>query len=81
MTTGPHYSLLIEWSDEDGAYLARLPDWEREGIVLGPVTHGETYDEAAVNAREALASLIGSLTQHDEALPEPRPLVLAGADP
>ena len=29
-----HYSLLIQRSDEDQAYLVRLPDWERAERVL-----------------------------------------------
>ena len=72
----PRYSLLIEWSDDDQAYLVRLPDWERERLVLGPVTHGDTYEEAVSNAREALDSLVSSLRQHQEPLPELR--VVAG---
>ena len=49
-----HYSMLIQWSDEDQAFLVRLPDWEREGRVLGPVTHGDTYIEAVEHGQEAL---------------------------
>ncbi len=68
----PRYSLLIEWSGDDLAYLVTLPDWEQEGIVLGPVAHGDTYEEAVSNAREALDSLVCSLRQHRQPLPEPR---------
>ena len=32
------YSMLIEWSDEDQAYLVTLPEWA--GRVIMPVTHG-----------------------------------------
>ena len=77
MEKHPRYSLLIQWSDEDQAYLVRLPDWEREGVVRGPVTHGDTYDEATRNAREALDSLVASLRQHGE--PLPKPTIVAGA--
>lgn len=34
-----HYSLLIQWSNEDQAFLVTLPEWADR--VLGPVTHGE----------------------------------------
>jgi predicted RNase H-like HicB family nuclease len=44
-----HYSLLIQRSDEDQAYLVTLPEWEDR--VLGPVTHGDTYEEALDTAR------------------------------
>ena len=70
------YSMLIQWSDRDGAFLVRLPDWEREGRVLGTVTHGDTYEEAVGNGREALELLIEDLRASDDPLPEPR--VFAG---
>lgn len=43
------YSMLIQWSNEDHAYLVTLPEWE--GRVLGPVTHGNTYEEALEHGR------------------------------
>ncbi len=70
MTEQPHYSMLIQWSDEDQAYLVTLPEWE--GRVLGPVTHGDTYEEAVRHGREALAALITSAEKHGESLPQPR---------
>lgn len=66
-----HYSILIEWSEEDRAFVVRLPDWERAGIVFGAVTHGHTYDEAIRNAQEALDSLVGSMVEEGEELPAP----------
>jgi predicted RNase H-like HicB family nuclease len=76
MTEMPHYSILIKWSDEDSAFLIRLPEWEQAGIVLGPVTHGETYQEAFSNGQEALELLVEDLRESGETLPEPR--VFAG---
>jgi len=38
MNEQSRYSILIEWSDEDHAYLVTLPEWA--GSVLMPVTHG-----------------------------------------
>ena len=67
-----HYSLLIEWSDEDSAFLVRLPEWETTGSVLGPVTHGATYQEAVSNGQEALETLIGSWQDLGWELPTPR---------
>ena len=64
------YSMLIEWSSEDRAYLVTLPEWAAR--VLGPVTHGETYEEAVARGKEALAALIASARKHGEPLPEPR---------
>ena len=72
-----HYSMLIQWSDEDQAFLVRLPDWEREGRVLGPVTHGDTYTEAVEHGQEALEALIASAHKHQENLPEPQTFAVA----
>ena len=43
----PRYSMVIQWSEEDAAYLVTLLEWE--GRVFNPVTHGDTYEEAVRN--------------------------------
>ncbi len=60
------YSMGIQWSDEDGAYLVTLPEF-------GPsaVTHGSTYEEAARQGQDALESLINAYQVSGWALPEP----------
>ncbi len=40
MSETPHYSMVIQWSDEDHAYLVTLPEWADQ--VLGPVTDGDS---------------------------------------
>jgi predicted RNase H-like HicB family nuclease len=62
--------MLIQWSDENAAFLVPFPEWQ--GRVFNPITHGETYEEAARNGTEALVGLVASARQHDELLPEPR---------
>lgn len=49
----PRYTVIIQWSEEDQAYVVSLPEW-------GPYckTHGATYEEAAKNAREVLELLM-----------------------
>lgn len=69
-----HYSTLIQWSDEDQTYLVTLPEWAER--VLGPVSHGDTYEEAAQHGREALEALIASAHKHNEPLPHPQ--IVAG---
>lgn len=64
------YSMIIEWSDEDGAFLVTLPEWE--GRVFNPVTHGESYEEAVQNGQVALKDLVALSRQNAEILPEPR---------
>jgi len=65
-----HYSMVVQWSDDDRAYLVSLPEWE--GRVFNPITHGESYEDAIRQAHEALAALVASARQRNEALPEPR---------
>ena len=43
------YSMVIEWSDEDDAYIVSLPEW---GDLVH--THGETYAEAVARGKELL---------------------------
>ena len=45
-----HYSMVIQWSNTDQAYLVTLPEWD--GRVFNPVTHGDTYEEAIKNGLE-----------------------------
>lgn len=71
MSDTPHYSMLIQWSDEDQTYLVTLPEWAER--VLGPVSHGDTYEEAVQHGREALEALIASARKHNEPLPHQRP--------
>ena len=72
-----HYSMLIQWSDENETCLVHLPDWEREGRVLGPVTHGDTYTEAVEHGQEAFDALIASAHKHQENLPNPQTFAVA----
>ena len=59
MTERLHYSMVVQWSDDDQAYLVTLPEWE--GRVLNPVTHGDSYEQAIkrLATRYALASADG----------------------
>jgi len=66
-----HYSMLIQWSAEDDAFLVSLPEWE--GRVFNPVTHGDTYEEAAKHGLEVLEGIVASLLDDGESLPEVAP--------
>ncbi len=59
------YSVLIQWSDEDGIYVVTLPEFG------GCHTHGSTYEEAAKNADEVLELLIETYQAEGRRLPEP----------
>ncbi len=72
--THRHYSMVIQWSEEDRAYIVSLPEWA-DRLFSNPVTHGETYEEAVGNGKEAIDALIGWATLRGFALPEPRVVV------
>lgn len=61
-----HYSIIIQWSDEDQAYIVSLPEW---GDLVH--THGDTYVEALERGQELLEALIASRQEHGEPLPSP----------
>lgn len=69
------YSMLIEWSDEDQAYLVTLPEWANR--VLMPATHGSTYAEAVQHGQEVLELLVNSAIEDGEPLPPPKTHVAA----
>ena len=62
-----HYTIVIQWSDEDGCFVVSLPEW---GELCH--THGETYEEALKNAKEVLELLIESSLEDGKSLPEPK---------
>ncbi|MBV9709005.1 MAG: type II toxin-antitoxin system HicB family antitoxin [Chloroflexi bacterium] len=65
-----HYSMLIEWSEQDQAYLVTLPEWADR--VMMPVTHGSTYGEAVQQGQEVLTMLLNSALTDGEPLPPPK---------
>ena len=71
------YSIVIQWSDEDEAFLVHLPEFPSQHFV----THGETYDEALKNSLEVLDLLVESYEEEGRSLPKPRsvPVLLQAA--
>ena len=70
MPTDPHYSMVIEWSDEDQLYIVSFPEWAAEGYISH--THGVTYAEAAEAGADLLAFLVESARATGETLPPVR---------
>ncbi|MCU0540959.1 MAG: type II toxin-antitoxin system HicB family antitoxin [Oscillatoriaceae cyanobacterium Prado104] len=64
------YSMVIQWSDEDGCFVVFLP--ELAGLVMQPCTDGQTYEEAARHGQEAIASLIEWFEAEGKPLPHPK---------
>jgi predicted RNase H-like HicB family nuclease len=59
------YSMLIQWSDEDQAYIVTLPEFPTCH------THGETYEEAVKNGEEVLKLIAEAYQERGEPLPAP----------
>ncbi|PSB11947.1 hypothetical protein C7B61_12410 [filamentous cyanobacterium CCP1] len=65
-----HYSMIIQWSEEDNCYVVFLPDFV--GMVNQPCTDGQTYAEAATHGQEVLELLIEYFEGKGIALPKPK---------
>lgn len=63
-----HYKVDIRWSDEDKAWVARVPELD------GVVTHGDTLVEAAENAEDAIELHLESLKANKRPIPKPAAL-------
>ena len=72
MAKRSEYSVIIQWSEEDRAYVVTLPEWG------GCHTHGATYEEAAKNAREVLEMLMETEKKDRKALPPPHTFIFPG---
>jgi predicted RNase H-like HicB family nuclease len=64
-----HYSILVQWSDEDQKYVVSLPEFRPYAH-----THGDTYKEAFKNAQEVLELLVEAYQEQGRPLPQPRAL-------
>lgn len=60
-----HYSMNIQWSDEDQAYIVTVPE------LPGRRTHGETYEEAVKQGQDAIESWIMVVQELGRAIPPP----------
>ena len=61
-----HYSMLIQWSEEDQVFVVSLPEF---GPYSG--SHGATYKEAAKKGQEVLELLIDAYRTEGRLLPKP----------
>jgi predicted RNase H-like HicB family nuclease len=61
-----HYSMVIAWSDEDGAYIVTVPE------LPGCVTHGATYEEAVRQGQDAIDSWIDACKARGNPVPQPQ---------
>jgi predicted RNase H-like HicB family nuclease len=45
-----HYSMIIQWDDRDDIFVVTVPE------LPGCMTHGETYEEAVQQGKDAIES-------------------------
>ena len=78
MTNGEQYrkySMLIEWSDQDDAYIVTVPE------LPGCRTHGSTHAEAIQQGEDAIESWIDAARAWGNPIPEPRVFGMSPAIP
>ena len=61
------YQISIYWSDDDGAYLAEVPE------LAGCLADGQSYQEALAAAEIAIEEWIETAHELGRAIPVPRP--------
>ncbi|HEV7573547.1 MAG TPA: type II toxin-antitoxin system HicB family antitoxin [Thermoanaerobaculia bacterium] len=66
MTTEPRYEIIIYWSDEDGAFIAEVPE------LPGCAADGVTYEAAVNNVKTVIAEWIEMAQETGRPVPEPR---------
>lgn len=59
------YMVNVRWSEEDNAYVAEVPE------LPGCATHGNTYETAIKNTKDAIASWIDGAKETGFIVPEP----------
>jgi predicted RNase H-like HicB family nuclease len=60
------YEIIIYWSDEDGAFVAEVPE------LPGCAAHGDSPDSALANCQEAIELWISTAKEFGRAVPEPK---------
>ena len=67
------YEIIIFWSDDDQAFIADVPE------LPGCMAHGNTYEAALANAREAIVLWIETANEFGDTVPVPKGRRLAYA--
>lgn len=60
------YEIIIHWSEEDKAFVAEVPE------LPGCSAHGNDYDEALKNIKEAIELWIETAKEFNDPIPEPK---------
>ncbi len=65
----PHYSMNIQWDERDHIFVVNVPE------LPGFMTHGETYEEAVKQGKDAIEGWLQVARDLGWAVPDP--LVIA----
>lgn len=60
------YEIIIYWSDEDGAFIAEVPELPR------CAAHGDNPDSALASSKEAIELWIRTAKEFGRTVPEPK---------
>ena len=61
-----HYSMIIQWNDEDEAFIVTVPE------LPGCKTHGDTYEEAVQQGKDAIETWIEASERLGLPIPQPQ---------
>ena len=60
------YEIIIFWSEDDQAFVADVPE------LPGFMAHGDSYENALANARQAIDLWVGTAREFGDPVPEPK---------
>ena len=60
------YEIILYWSNEDQVFVAEVPE------LPGCMAHGDTYEVALANAKEAIQLWIDTAREFSDLVPEPK---------
>ena len=66
MNPNVRYEVIIYWSDEDGAFIAEVPE------LPGCAADGPTYEQVLANLQTIIAEWIETAQQLGRPVPKPR---------
>jgi len=60
-----NYSMVIQWSKNDGCFVVTLPEWGEQCQ-----TYGDSYEQALKNGKEVLQLMVSSSLEEEGSLPK-----------
>jgi predicted RNase H-like HicB family nuclease len=60
------YEIIIYWSNEDQAFVSEIPE------LPGCLAHGDSYEEALANGKEAIQLWIDTANEFGDPVPAPK---------